>query len=146
MVANPVTGLPTTDVTIVLKERSGEWAGHWGEGAEELSRKELLSSFGSLDPIPPLEPQHLIAASLSFKLQTSSRDGFHPRHFALLPHCALVILCRLFNCFENCGVIPAQMGGALVALIPKPQGGDRPIGLLQGATRLYYKARRPITR
>ena len=36
------------------------------------------------------------------------------------------------------------MLGVLVALIPKQVGGDRPIGLLQGTARLWYRARRPL--
>ena len=139
MATDPVSGLPTNDVTILLKDRSRTWAGHWAEGSEDVSRRELLSSFGTLGLIPPLEPHHLEKAAKSFKSTTSSRDGFHPKHFSVLSTQGLESLCTLFNCFERIGVIPTQMGGVLVSLIPKPEGGDRPIGLLQGSTRLWHR-------
>ena len=96
---------------------------------------------GPISSIPPIDAQQPRAASKRFPKTTSARDGLHPRHFALLSGEALGNLADLLNTFENVGVLPSQMQGVLRSLIDKPGGGDRPMGLLQGTARLWYKCR-----
>ena len=141
LATDPETGLATVDRNIVLADRSAAWASHWGQGSPPTCRAELFRRIGPVGGLSPITAQQLRAASKQFGRTTSARDGLHPRHFALMSDEALGILADLLNAFEVVGVLPTQMQGVLFALIDKPDGGERPIGLLQGAMRLWYKCR-----
>ena len=81
--------------------------------------------------------------ALTFKLKTSQVDGVHPRHFAKLSDDALAVLGRLLVIVELLGHFPHALCDILVALLPKPEGGKRPIGLYRGLYRLWSRLRHP---
>ena len=45
------------------------------------------------------------------------------------------------NSLEELGVWPKQLQATLIALIPKPKGGKRPIGLQTSLVRLWERTR-----
>ena len=94
--------------------------------------------------MPRLTVKRLSDAALSFAHGTSyTYDGFHPRHYALLQYKTLLAITMLYEAIECMGVMPTESQHAMIALLPKPKGGFRPIALLPGVCRLHGKARKP---
>eukprot|EP00959_Pyramimonas_sp_CCMP1952_P313899 6571140-Pyramimonas_sp.AAC.1 len=56
-------------------------------------------------------------------------DGFNCRHYQYLCDDALDALAMLFEVMEAFGELPGQISAVLLALLSKPTGGCRPIGL-----------------
>ncbi len=95
------------------------------------------------DELPQLTPEQLRTASSSFRARTAQTyDGFHPRQLACLSDSALQILSTILQAVEVSGRWPRQLDCVVTALLPKPRGGYRPIGLLPAAYRVWAKARR----
>ena len=87
--------------------------------------------------MPPLVPAGLLAAASLFKRHTGlGADQFHPRWVKMLTLQALVYLCRLYSVIEERGEWPRLLNHLLIAFLPKPQGGVRPIVLFSGLYRL----------
>jgi len=57
------------------------------------------------------------------------------------PDGALAALGRLLGLAEQFGLWPSSLQGVFIGLLPKPQGGWRPIGLLPSITRWWMRAR-----
>ncbi len=96
--------------------------------------------------LPRLTAAQLRAVALTFPKKTSQTfDGFHPRQFAFLSDAALDVLSDILQAVEVSGRWPRQLSLVITALLPKPKGGFRPIGILPGAYRVWAKARREWT-
>ena len=67
------------------------------------------------------------------------------RWFALLSAALLERLIAIFVLVEDGGRWPALALGTLIHLLPKPEGGRRPIGVLCGAVRLWGKIRKELS-
>jgi hypothetical protein len=63
-------------------------------------------------------------------------DKRNPRAFLRLSHEALAALLRVLVLAEIIGAWPSCIGCLLVVLLPKPDGGLRPIGLLPTIVRI----------
>eukprot|EP00959_Pyramimonas_sp_CCMP1952_P338173 7081983-Pyramimonas_sp.AAC.1 len=50
----------------------------------------------------------------------------------------------VFALIESLGVLPPQISVALLALLPKPSGGYRPIGVFCSWYRVWGRLRRPM--
>eukprot|EP00959_Pyramimonas_sp_CCMP1952_P283501 5926608-Pyramimonas_sp.AAC.1 len=50
----------------------------------------------------------------------------------------------VFALIESLGVLPPQTSVALLALLPKPSGGYRPIGVFCSWRRAWGRLRRPM--
>ena len=99
------------------------------------------------EPIPSLTLRLFNAALFSFANSTGlGWDGVRPRALLRLPD---VILYRwiafLLKC-ERSGIWPVQVGIVVVLLLPKPDGGFRPIGLLPHLPRVWMRVRRDVAR
>ena len=89
--------------------------------------------------------EQLRNASKEFPVGTSwTYDGFHPRHYDLLSDSALEVLSMILESAECLGTMPLSARSISVALIPKPKGGTRPIGLFPSPYRIWAKARLPL--
>ncbi len=88
-----------------------------------------------------IDIEQLRHVSASFKTETSCIDGMHPKHFSGLTDPALEGLAKLFRCFEVFGQWPKAEPAVLTHLIPKPDGGLRPIALFRTTFRIYAKCR-----
>ena len=92
--------------------------------------------------LPLLSADDLRRTSTAFSLRTASApDGFHVRHFGLLSDQALGTLAQLLRLIEATGMWPSQVSQLIVALLAKPSGGFRPIGIFPGIYRLWMKSR-----
>ncbi len=69
------------------------------------------------------------------------RDGWHPRHFALLSDGSLKMLGQLIRIIESVGDFPSRTQDVAVALITDKR---RPIGLYRALFRLWARLRRPL--
>eukprot|EP00972_Heterocapsa_arctica_P091379 13482363-Heterocapsa_arctica.AAC.1 len=65
------------------------------------------------------------------------------RHFGLLSNEALAVLSKILQVIELLGIWPTQVSQLVVAMLEKPTGGFRPIGIFPGIYRLWMKARAP---
>ena len=97
------------------------------------------------EPLPPLTLKLFRAALFSFANGTGlGCDGVHPRALLRLPD---EILCQwialLLKC-ERSGIWPVQVGIVVVVLLPKPDGGFHPIGLLPHLPRVWMRVRRDV--
>ena len=70
-------------------------------------------------------------------------DGLHPRGFDLMSDEALDAFGQLLMILEDMGQWPQGVDAVVTALIPKPKGGVRPIGLFSGLYRIWARVRRP---
>eukprot|EP00973_Karenia_brevis_P017650 2423738-Karenia_brevis.AAC.1 len=75
-------------------------------------------------------PSVLLAAADTFPPHTGlGADNFAPRALKRLSLPLIKMLCKLLCAFEFAGAWPAVLQLVLIVLLPKPDGGRRPIGL-----------------
>ena len=101
-----------------------------------------------LGAIPPMMTvAALRAACQSFPDGTGlGWDGLHPKALLRLPDSCLRALVRILFVAEAHGRWPAAMELVIIALIPKSDGGRRPIGLLPWLPRIWARVRRTVAR
>ena len=73
-------------------------------------------------------------------------DKCHPRAIARCSDAVISQLVALFHEAERVGRWPTRIGGTVVMLIPKSDGGRRPIGLMPTLIRIWMKCRLPEAR
>ena len=86
-------------------------------------------------------------AAETFPLGTGlGADNMAPRAVAALPQWQLQMLADILNECEATGVWPKRWNLVLIALLPKPDGGRRPIGLFPAVVRIWMRTRAPALR
>lgn len=136
-----IGSVPLSDQAVVDKEAE-DWAGLWQEGQ---SYNNL--HFGSLEAAPPTSPEQIRKAALSFPIHTGlGADNVAPRAIARLSDEALIALTLLFQAFEKCGQWCGALNLVLIVLLPKPDGGRRPIGFFPTLIRIWMRTRLLFTR
>ena len=96
---------------------------------------------------PRLTPEELRQASKSFPDHTSiAGDGFHPKHFRMLPDEALLAISDLLSAIELLGFWPSLLRTLAMPLIQKPKGGRRAVTTFPSLYRLWTRARRNVVR
>ena len=95
-------------------------------------------------PPPPTVEQLLEAARKIPVGSGLSWDLWHPRALQRLPRPLLTALIRILAAAEREGKWPAQLDLVVIALLTKPGGGFRPIGLFPSIIRIWGKLRRPL--
>jgi hypothetical protein len=89
----------------------------------------------------------MCSAALTFPVGTGlGWDKMHPRALLRLPSQAIEALVRLCIIAEVLCTWPEAIGIVLVCLIPKSDGGRRPIGLLPTIIRWWMRARLDVVR
>ena len=88
-----------------------------------------------------LSAEQIRIASRKFKPSTVSADQLHPKHISLLSLSAREALARNYTAFELTGNFPEQERKVVTVLIPKTDGGLRPVALFRTLYRVYAKAR-----
>ena len=97
---------------------------------------------GLLPERPEITVDLLVEAARTFPARTGlGWDGMHPQACLRLPTAALEALCRILTHAEETSQWPKVVGATMVVLIPKTDGGRRPIGLLPMAIRWWMRAR-----
>ena len=140
----PLTRLPVPlcDQADVEAE-ANSWAGLWKEGE---AYDAACQPFGTA-PLPPIRPSDLRLAALSFPIGTGlGADNTAPRAVARLSDKLLRDLCIILIAVELLGSWPAIVKWVLIVLLPKTDGGRRPIGLFPLIIRVWARARTCIAR
>lgn len=135
----------TTRPKHVVAQLRETWGSLWAGPATELhhhDRAPAVARRVDAAALPdPLSVDTLRQTSKSFKERTCRQDGWHPRHFRLLPDLCLQGLASIFAICEEWGAWPSSLRQLAVAFYPKASGGVRPIGFYGSVFRLWSKAR-----
>ena len=84
-------------------------------------------------------PEEIRSSGRSFKARTPCPCGLHPKHFGMLSDRLLGVIARQWTLWERYGQVPKAERQLIVTLIPKPDGGLRPIALFRGAYRVLAR-------
>ena len=86
-------------------------------------------------------------AAASFRIETRlGADNIAPRAVLRLPVEARLMLIRIFLAAEALGDWSLALNLVLIVLLPKPDGGLRPIGLFPTLVRLWMRTRAAVAR
>ena len=136
------TAAPLSDQAEVEAE-ADSWAELWAEGKEHMCIVDPTES----PPLEPIMPDALLQAALTFPPGTGlGSDNFSPRAICRLSREAVRALCTLVHAFELLGDWATVLRLVLIVLLPKPDGGRRPIGLFPSIIRLWMRARAAVVR
>lgn len=121
--------------------RAAEWHSQWLVEQPPLEEWQLDSSLAELSSLGVLESvEDVRGLSKTYKANTAiGSDWLHPRHFALLSDASLEAFLVMARVLLILGRLPELLQLLLVALIPKPTGGDRPIGIFPTCIRIISK-------
>ena len=142
LTAVPLKDGLAADPDTILHQEFAKWAPIWERHLGVTAPWREWSE--PVDPLPDITPEELRAAAMSFKCRTGY-VGFHPRWFAHVSDRGLQRVADLLHQCEREGRWPQQLCHSELRLIPKREGGTRPIGLVDGLCRLWERVRRPIT-
>jgi Reverse transcriptase (RNA-dependent DNA polymerase) len=119
----------------VLQDYANQWAKWWQE-----TDQAPTCDIGHDPTVPAITADQIKTASAHFRATTSAPDGLPPRSIALVSDQCRSALADLFAIFETHGW-PTSERIVLTVLIPKKDGGLRPIALFRSLYRIYSKAR-----
>ena len=146
----PVTaehGPGTMGLQAMVEAEAAAWRPVWEKFLARASAPWRSAPKGNpswAQPLAPICAEQIVAVSKTYKEYTGlGIDSFHPRWFGWLSWDLLSGLAMLLNTLEAKGCWPSQIMHAIVALIPKPTGGTRPIGLLPALVRVWERIRKP---
>ena len=125
-------------------DEADAWGELWGAGteAEELQWPDDLG-----DELPRLVVEELMDACRTFPSDTGlGWDQWHPRIVERLSDGTMLLLVTVLIECERSGVWPSGVALVLIVLLPKTDGGFRPIGLLPTPPRIWMGARRKAAR
>ena len=121
---------------------ASEWAEVWQEGKEGQNPRWPAKMGSSL---PAAAVGQLREACFTFAPEVGlGWDKTHPRALARCSDEVLDALIKLFVLCETLGIWPKAIGVIIVVLIPKADGGRRPIGLFPNFVRLWMRIRLPL--
>ena len=124
-----------TEVNLEAEKWAREWA--VGECREPCSWPEDMGT------LRPIKVRDLLDAANSFSEDIGlGWDRLHPRALNRLPEHLLERLCGLLMKAEEEGDWTEAVGLVIIALLPKSDGGWRPIGLLPTIIRVWARTRR----
>ena len=133
---------PLCDQAAIELEASG-WAKLWAENA--VYDSGVWNDAG--EALPNLTVEQVREAALSFPADTGvGADNISPRAIARLSDNAIRSLISILHLAERQGRWPEELNLVLIVLIPKSDGGTRPIGLFPTIIRIWMRARSPMAR
>ena len=124
---------------------ASNWKSEWQVGATPLAIAwPTESDSGTLPPTTVLIARK---AAATFPCDTGlGWDKLHPRAIARCSDEAISALVRILVVAERLGLWPVLVGIVIICLLPKPDGGRRPIGLLPSIVRLWMRIRLDVAR
>ena len=97
------------------------------------------------EPLPPLSNDAFRERCDAFKLKTGiGSDGFHPKHWARLSETGVSAIVSFLILVEGSLYWPEQASWQFYFLIPKTEGGLRPIGIMASLVRVWEQLRKPV--
>ena len=125
-----------------VETEANRWAKEWDEAAE------YQASFPAITEAPPALVVHaIISAAATFAPLTGlGAVNVAPRAFGRLTTQALEALVHILKACEKGGKWPASIYAVLIVLLPKPDGGRRPIGLFDSKVRIWMRVRSQVAR
>jgi hypothetical protein len=127
---------------VVVERQANEWAVIWREGKEADQPNWPDDEGMKAHQLETLLPWAIDAAAKTFPVATGlGADNISPRALCRLSGEALLALAVLFRMFENCGHWGEVIDLVLIVLLPKADGGFRPIGLFPTIVRVWMRAR-----
>ncbi len=126
-------------VAQVLDENVQIWAKLWQ--CEDGARcREARDFVAGRDLDPHITVEGLRMSAKSFSPTTACTDGLPPKAVGLLSDDLLGLLATMANVWVGRAVWPTCEGQVHIVLLPKPTGGERPIGLFRSIVRVVCKA------
>lgn len=134
--------VPLCDQAAVELEADA-WGLQWDEGASYSVQVDTTQL-----PAPAaLQVAMVRRAATSFPAHTGlGADNIAPRAVARLSDRLLEWLIMIFHAAERLGTWPAALRLVVIVLLPKPDGGRRPIGLFATLVRIWMRCRSNIAR
>ena len=134
--------IPAAQQTMVDMEAE-KWAKLWQEGqAYHVNIPDEECKFSN-----EVLADAIVAAAQSFPADTGvGMDNIAPRAIARLSDDAIQALAHLLTQLEKLGSWTSVLDLVLIVLLPKADGGLRPIGLLPTVIRVWSRARAVISR
>ena len=121
-----------------VEQEACRWATLW----DEQALYECPTQPPQSELLPPIEAHSLLAAAMSFPIGTGTGcEAIAPRAVARLSDKGIRALARLLTLIERNGSWPHLMHLVQIILLPKPDGGRRPIGLFPSIVRIWMRAR-----
>ncbi len=129
------------DVQQSVEAEAIDWARQWATEADYP-----LLQWGDIGELPPLFLlQTFKRALMTFPAHTGlGWDAIHPRALLRASDKVLLAIMKVIMICELVGRWPGAVSLLVVVLLPKPEGGRRPIGLLPLLPRVWMRARREI--
>lgn len=138
-----VVGTPAT-AQQEADDEAEAWSKHWGEG---IQGQQLQWPDDMGDDLPTIMAEELLEACRTFPTETGlGWDQWHPRVIERLSHSTLLLLVAILMECGKTGEWPAGVALVLIALLPKADGGFRPIGPLPTPPRIWMRTRRKVAR
>ena len=123
-------------------EQREAWGQQWATGQ---TRTEPCWPANLAATAPPITIKFFKEACLTFPPNTGlGWDGIHPRALTRLSDRLIHTLIMILLGAEMLGSWPELVGWVIVVLLPKPDGGRRPIGLIPLLPRVWSRARRNV--
>ena len=98
-----------------------------------------------MKPPPELWSEAILEAAMTFPTDTGlGWDGVHPRCLKRASKELLAWLVLILKHAEATGKWQEAVGLVIIVLLPKPDGGFRPIGLLPLLPRLWMRTRKEV--
>ena len=120
-----------------------DWGKQWGCGREEHEELQWPQDMGEAPP--ELWTDAVLEAAMTFPADTGlGWDGLHPRCLNRLSKELLNWLVLILKQAEKSGRWQEAVELIIIVLLPKPDGGFRPIGLLPLLPRLWMRTRRAV--
>ncbi len=132
------TATVTADPGAVVEAERDKWNGYWNPPGEHTSTLD----WGQVGELPrPTIAQFRNAARKIPRTTGIGVEGITPADFDALDDFGIEACIDIMMSCEAIGYIPRVMRLVLVRMIPKKDGGRRPIGLLPSLYRIWAKTR-----
>jgi hypothetical protein len=131
------------DPNKIVEARGKSWHIRWARDKDNLQDLKMwLTQQRTLcmaeDETDPITEDHVADGIRKMRADAGvGVDQWSGREWLALPSAAIKELTQLMNAIDNQIAWPAQVLQAIVLLIPKPKGGDRPICLMAAITKLW---------
>ena len=128
----------------ILERETARLAGIWQASDQKPEDPDIAIDPGEFGSVHFAQ---VAAAPTIFPTSTAeSLDGFHVKHFAMLPKAGHIVVALLRMLIERYGGWPQQVKFALAALIPKATKGCRSIGVMPAICRMLANTKSATAR